>query len=249
MPPRLTGGHVTKLFEAHDRYLVRVSINGKPAKLIVDTAATITALTPEAARQRGLIAGAAVEVNDGVGHQTTLDLEIAGLAHRDLRAVIVDLPEGRRAGRNDGVLGLDVLGRYDFVVDYAHNEVALYPPGTLATLPITRTMGRFQFVRAVRGLIIAHAHTAETTYPAIIDLGSPYSAMSPHAGFTLDVRIGSGELHLGHVFPLGFQTVRRLGFTNHNALLVGSDAFAKRVVAFAYQSGVGYVSDRPSMWW
>ena len=61
---------------------------------------------------------------------TVRTLAISGIDHENVPIAIVDIPDALATGA-EGILGLDVLARHDIVVDFADEEFAVFPAGTL----------------------------------------------------------------------------------------------------------------------
>jgi predicted aspartyl protease len=115
-----------------NRLLAAVTINGKPAHLMVDTGAWMTMLSRSSMSYLGLKAidaqGKLIGV-DGTSRllQTTMDsLELGTWRGTDLRVYVGGY--GGWSGDTVGFLGMDLLERYDMEFDLAHKLLSLYKP-------------------------------------------------------------------------------------------------------------------------
>ncbi|MDE2005564.1 MAG: clan AA aspartic protease [Rhodospirillales bacterium] len=176
--------------------LVAARIDGKPARLVLDTGAQRTLLTAEAVRRLGLPSdrhhGTATY---GIGgHTSSFDAQVN---HFTLAGIPINLPlvtVGRfqlaaMHGEADGMLGADVLGRFGIDLDATAGRMILYsnpgchlegPPwdGPAVALPGVRTgPNRLQLPIAVNGV----------QGFATLDTGAQTTAIS----MTLAIRAGA----------------------------------------------------------
>ncbi|WP_159107169.1 retropepsin-like aspartic protease [Azospirillum sp. B4] len=112
--------------------LASVTINGKPAHMIVDTGAWISLLSRSSMDYLGLKAvdaqGQLIGI-DGTSRllQTTMDsLELGTWRGKDVRVYVGGYGSWR--GDTVGLLGMDLLERYDLEFDLAHKLLSLYKP-------------------------------------------------------------------------------------------------------------------------
>lgn len=124
------------LIESNGHYLVNVQINGVEQALVVDTSAAKTTLTPEAADALNLpLAMAQAETLSGVGPQgepvyprVIASLKLGPAQWSDLRAPTFGAHAF--AAHNGvvpaGVLGANVLSRYDVELDFPRHTMTLY---------------------------------------------------------------------------------------------------------------------------
>lgn len=123
---------------------MRVSLNGKPAKLILDTGASKTAFDLEQLERFGddLDMERNEELSSGLGTSSmesffiVLDeFKIGDLVINDYEAVALDLGNINETYRMlgleevDGVLGSDILKEYQAVIDYKKEELRLFVDG------------------------------------------------------------------------------------------------------------------------
>ena len=116
----------------HNRPLVPVAFNGKPAWLLIDTGSADTVLFGGAARTLGIGSTTAEGVRFfgvGGGRQANLavvrDLQIAGVKVKDIRMFVIGAE-----GTTDfaGLIGRDLLGNWDIEFDLASKAVRLWTP-------------------------------------------------------------------------------------------------------------------------
>lgn len=99
-------------------HLIEVRVNATPVTLLIDTGASISLLTPEAAARAGL-AGDGREVRlMTVGGVVVAPLVKAQVALQGMGALGLDLAiQGGMFEGVDGLLGMDLLGQYQFYLD------------------------------------------------------------------------------------------------------------------------------------
>ncbi len=131
--------------------VVTAKVNGKPARLILDTCAGVSLLTPEAAKKFGTGEGMPMNIG-GAGDKARkaklvqLDsLECAGRRSAFQPAVVTELPAGG-GEKADGILGMPFLAPFVLRIDYDKKRVSLLAPGAPAprgasALPMVRRMG------------------------------------------------------------------------------------------------------------
>jgi len=124
-------------------YLVPVQLNGRPARLLLDTGATRSVLTLAAVRRLGLPsdgwvdtllrgAGGRLESHDNadVAEARAGALRLFQRPGQPLSFAVTT----QLFGDADGLLGGDILRHFDILVSAA-GTVALRPPGTIAAAP------------------------------------------------------------------------------------------------------------------
>jgi len=126
------------------KILVAVSLNGSPETMALDTGAGITAISTEAAGRLNIPHDFDHHVEiGGVGGANSalfmaqLDtLEVGGLHFAHQALPIIDFPLRDSAGRPlAGLLGADVLSRYDVDLDIAGGRMALWQTSGCDTSP------------------------------------------------------------------------------------------------------------------
>jgi hypothetical protein len=117
--------------------VVTAKINGKPARLILDTCAGVSLLTPEAAKKFGTGEGIAMSIGgagEGARKARLVQLqriECAGRSAAGQPAVVTTLPAGG-GKRADGILGMPFLSQFVLKIDYDKKRLWLLSPGTPA---------------------------------------------------------------------------------------------------------------------
>lgn|GEM_PF-3935590 len=115
---------------------VKMEVNGKgPFIFVVDTGATGTLISPEAAARAGVTSGGAnpaPKVANGAVMQMTpgslSTLTVGGMAHGVVKPVIVNFLPNISAAAGapiDGILGADVLSRGGLTIDYPRSRLWL----------------------------------------------------------------------------------------------------------------------------
>ncbi|MBN3857888.1 hypothetical protein G3N59_31345 [Paraburkholderia sp. Ac-20340] len=124
------------LIESNGHYLVNVELNGIERPLYVDTSAEKTALTPEAADALNLPYDTSTEETiNGLGSQAaplnprvlaSLKLGTAQWSDLQVPGIGVHAFVARNGVQPAGVLGANVLSRYDVELDFPHRTMTLY---------------------------------------------------------------------------------------------------------------------------
>jgi hypothetical protein len=227
------------------RVVVEAEVNGADCLFIVDSGASITSVTPQAAERLGITPAAWTAVNDRRTPTGKLaKLSLGAVQHRDVRVAIVEVPAARLLGiRHDGILGLDVLSRHDVVFDFADRRVELFPSGRVARSHSARDMERLRFFPSRHGLVILTANLDAQPVRAILDLGTGVSAANA-ATPRRPMHVQLGNLDLGeHDLPVENHSMfRRSGLERDPAIVLGLDMFHGRTLAIAYQERAIYVS-------
>lgn len=272
LPPRLVGGTELRLEITRDgTLLVPVTVYDAAGRahaqaFVVDTGASITSLTPAAADALGLARGEPITINAGADEIAAFQTDLPGLAigaarFDGVRIAVLELPEARRLGVSfAGVLGLDLLGRYDVEIDLARRRFALHPSGAAAMIARNRAMAQLPIERGRYGLVVLTARIeGYAAMPAILDLGAQWTVINRSAarsmtGFAIQgvtpvertryARLALADLAIDH---RGFQVenlsvFRRLGVDGRPAMLLGADVFEGRSVVLAYRDRALYVS-------
>ncbi|MEJ7597764.1 MAG: retropepsin-like aspartic protease [Kofleriaceae bacterium] len=254
--PQFPGGIEEQLVEdASNSVIVPVRVNGRSLRFILDSGATISALTPATATALGITPVGKGVVNDAITPIAIVDrLAIGSAEHRDVRVAVIDLPAAKRMDVTyDGILGLDVLGRYDVVIDFAQRRLALHPIGHVSRTQASHDMARVKFRPSPHGLVLMTADVEFIPINAVLDLGAQYSLVNRAAcamgGVTVGTMSRLSHVHVGDV-DLGtwkmlvgdLPIFSRSGLMPGPAIVLGADVFAHRTVVLAYRSRTVYVS-------
>lgn len=128
---RWAGGHRLPMETRGRQHLVMVEFNGRALRMLVDTGASITLLTEAAARRAGL---SPAPTTRGVRMQTAsgsieaalveTHIDLGGMAIGQRDVAVHDFSVGRDV---DGLLGMDILGTYEFRLDHEQAALLLRP--------------------------------------------------------------------------------------------------------------------------
>lgn len=176
-------------FEDSTYAVVPVTIGGKEGlPFVLDTAAGRSVLTPWARDTLGLTEGDTVTVAGASGQATyqtlRLDaLEIGGQVVRDLAGLpVVDLTRLEQSDiRYAGILGNDVLRRFDVMYDLPDRRLRLYPigPDSTTAVPGLDALERLPFrpvpVYGGGGFVQLPLAVGTGTAEAVLDTGAPQS--------------------------------------------------------------------------
>jgi predicted aspartyl protease len=260
----------SKLGEARNFLLLRATLDGRPATLLLDTGAETSTLTPRAV--------AALHLRRDTAHGRTL-AGVAGSVRADtvrvrdvaLAGIVVARAQDMAIGELPslegldppvaGLLGADVLARFDMDLDAPAGRLALYAPGGCAgylpwpgaaPLPLQKTRSGLAFVdaevdgRRVRALLDTGARTSLLTRDAARALGVTARVLAGDEART-GSGVGNASLSLRRH---RFATFGLPGALEHDAtvnvadlplpgveMLLGADFLGRREVWIAYASG------------
>jgi predicted aspartyl protease len=189
--------------QVHGLILVEARLDGGPARdFIIDTGASGSVITPEAAREAGLapvegesaviIAADAAEQRGALYRAARLsfgggerrDLLLAGQELSFLAGVL-----GHPVG---GVIGLDVLGGYAIEIDYRGGELLLHPGG--AKSPELARAPSCPLTQRQDGLLSLTVSVEGTALDTILDLGAQATSMNWPAAARAGVSRGAPDL-------------------------------------------------------
>lgn len=137
--------------------------NGTPVEAILDTGVSRTIVTPDFAREAGIVTtgtevGAAIGGDVNVGRATLGSLAFGGVTLTRPDVIVTALPIAAAGGKAVSLLvGADVLRRYALDVDFAAKRFRLLPSGrmpfagTVAPLGIDPTYGAFVTELTING--------------------------------------------------------------------------------------------------
>ena len=138
LPEGVESVSVPLLGSLFDVFFVDVQVNGKPVKLLLDTGATGTVLSPEAAKKVGLqpVEGAKSTMRSSIGKYETGQIaqaqriDIGGAWTTKEIVGIHPLPKAFV----DGVIGLTTLVDWDLQIDPVAKKLSIFPKGKAPTL-------------------------------------------------------------------------------------------------------------------
>jgi predicted aspartyl protease len=252
-PPRLHGSGEVAITANLVLLQVPVAIDGRRFAFIVDTGSSVTSLTAQTASTAVLRDRGKTTIN-GRHDATTGTIarfELAGLEIRDLPVVVISLPVANKLTLGyAGILGLDVLGRYDTVIDLipGRSTLTVMQAGEAAR-QVTDALAKLPIRFSRDGLVIVDVSFAGRTVPAVLDTGASRSVISPKAlpdrdapVITDELRMGDAELGLRSFVVADHLVFARSGLAGRPAILLGLDVLARRQLVLAYRDRVLYVS-------
>ena len=168
---------------ASGHFVLSMDVGSKPLRFLIDTGASNSLLTARAAEATGLqrqsmangnaLGGAAVK-----DYVTAPDVGLGGLPQGPIPFAILSAPLPV-----DGIIGLDILSRYDVTFDFPSARMLLYAPG--ACTPAGQAIA----YTTERGHIVLTALVDGKPITAWLDSGAQQSLLSREtadATFTLD---------------------------------------------------------------
>ncbi len=255
-PPRFSGGVLAPLEIRGERLLVSVKIDGKPRVMVLDTGASITAISTATARDLGIAVESTTQINGhlsaGVG--TIKSLEIGLADHENVKVAIVDMPNARDSSVHfDGILGLDVLATHDLVLDFRRSTLALYPSGAMMDHDLLPEMTRIALQRGSHGLMMLDVTIGnQPPMTAMLDLGAPITVVNQAAADQLgitqpmfrapSVSVGNVQLARRAMLVRDLPVFERAGLSHQPAVLLGSDVFARRSLVISVRDRVAMLS-------
>ncbi len=176
---------------SHNVPLVTVQINGKPARMIIDTGSDGTVVTQRAAARLGVAAGPDTRKLGGAGGPATVavaradSIAIGSGVEKNERVAIADMPN---LGA-DGLIGIDVLVAYELDLDVPNRRATFYRaracadalpafPGPIIRLP-TQQQARSGHIfvsvsvdgEPLRGMLDSGASTSTLSLQSAEDTG------------------------------------------------------------------------------
>jgi predicted aspartyl protease len=254
--------------------VVTVRANGVPLRLALDTGAQITTVAPPAAAAAHLPVAPQIAFLAGIGgvsrrHFVRFDRASAGdVALAPFTGAMADLGMGAIPGpRIDGLLGVDVLGRYDLDLDIDAARVTFYE-GTLcdpAQIPWglrLRALDAYRRPPDYDGRFYLRATVNGTEVTALLDTGAGISGIAdgvaarlppPHAAQAARVGLsGSGaaafsaKVERFGTLAVGGETIRDPVFALHDLaspeLVLGNDYLGHRRVWLSFSSNQVFVA-------
>lgn len=226
--------------------LVDARMNGKPLRLQVDTGSSLTILTAATQERLGLGqyrvpgdfaaagAGGPVDVLGVVAGSA----EIAGHHMRNVHGAMIDIDSAH--GQIDGVVGMDVLGRYTTIIDLAKHELALHRDDDDDWRRATDLVG-VAYSPTEHGHVIVDVLVAGKVVRALIDVGANRTFASPDAVAVADddvVRVITEAVGADRR-PVSFHEVPKLAFEVGGVALVASQVLVAQLPIFRRLVGTG----------
>jgi hypothetical protein len=173
--------------------VVSVTMNGRPARFLVDSGASATVLAPASAAAAGVSTQEAVEAQAGGGQVGARAGSLASLVVGtwELHPLPVAVMKLGVAGDYDGVLGNDVLHQRLVEIDFPRARLRLHPEGPGLRQSFARTMTRLPATTTLESLMVVQVDLDRRgAMPAVLDLGATSSVVN--------TRAGAGAKVLGH---------------------------------------------------
>ncbi len=196
-------------------FLVDISVNGKPATVVLDTGASQTALSPSAADRIGLAPSTPqprkMFAIGGATDARSTPIESIAIGHLQLGpGHVYVIPQATAvAGTGelgyDGLLGNDILARYQMDLDFAHQIVRLYDgkrcPGLLPGWPSEAAIVPF-INRPGTPLVAISAALNGVAVPTLLDTGAEMTVAGENTARRL--KVGPTEMqHDAQIAALG----------------------------------------------
>lgn len=183
LPMRLETGHV----------VIPASANGKDLSLGIDTGGYGTSLTKKGIARLGLSYAArlgAIIPAGGGAWISEGDVRLDKLQIGDLELDHLYVPEMEALPSADGLVGPDILSRYDAEFDYAGKMFRLFRPHPCADHAVawTNVFATIPFTLTANGHMRVRVTVDGVSADAILDTGAPVSVLSTkdaHALFGL----------------------------------------------------------------
>jgi predicted aspartyl protease len=249
--------------------LATVSLNGQDATMVVDTGAEATTLTPETVKRLGLPLDGHGSVLRGVSgsvHSANARLRLLAIS-----GMILDSDQSVSVGEMPpfpdieppvaGLLGADVLARYEVELDMPNRRMALFtahgctgftPWPEAITVPLHRTTTGLAFVgtvvdgHSVRALVDTGARTTLLTRKTALALGVNAAALAAdHTHNGIGIGNASIVFHQHRFAEIGLPgdvehdmpaNITELSLPGIDMLL-GADYFDTRHIWISYTSG------------
>lgn len=243
--------------------MVDVAIDGRaPVRFALDTGAGITVVNRTRLDALGLEEGSEREEAQRAHEVVSLGRSDVGslwLGGTDMGAMSVGVMDLTDVEADQmvlyGVLGFDVLGRYDVAIDFEGGTVNLYPHATdLASCAVCAGEVSTDFTLAMGSHIQFEVAISGQTIQAIFDTGSGRTGMNRLASDAIGVElpetmpgghapglnvgeIGMGEGVLARSTPVGvidLPAFDALGVGDGPAILIGTGTLAGRRIGISY---------------
>ncbi len=121
--------------EVHKKLLVQAQVNDQPVTLVFDTGADETILTPDAAKRLGLHwTNMPSDTIQGIGGERKVatyrsnSIKVGTLHGESWQFLVADVDSGPMKLAVDGLLGADILRRYDIDINIAGGRLTLFFP-------------------------------------------------------------------------------------------------------------------------
>jgi clan AA aspartic protease (TIGR02281 family) len=188
------------LIEGHGRMLSPVDIETRPLMMLIDSGAGATALSPQTAaslnesedRSKSVRVGGIGGRMDSQHPVVVHSIRFASLDLSDYDVVTshIERPELESdAASAAGMVGLDLLSKFDVEFDFPEHRMSLYHVASCSGrfIPWSGSYNSFMATRSPRGALIIPVVINGVTLRALIDTGSNVSSMGVTAAMKTGV--------------------------------------------------------------
>lgn len=176
--------------------LVNAKINGKPARLLLDTGSERSCLDDGFAAQLGLKPTATQSIQRPYSTETGNVLRVGDLSVdssniRDIEMITIDLtPASKALGLHiDGILGSDILRRYRITLNFSTGAVKVdlnsHPP----------TNGFVVKLHAIDSRYFVHVTIQGAPMELLLDTGTNLSSISQSGWGSTDPQVDANKAH------------------------------------------------------
>lgn len=224
-PPALGACHIhvvgeIKVDTAHNRVITQGQIDGKPARVMIDTGGSTSWLWSDSAERLGLHVTYEGRLRlYGIGGETQPSqtivkrLQIGTIYGNDMHLIVLKSGANRPSGAPDLVLGNDMFARFDTEFDLAHGKIRLLRPEgcEIDELPYwtdTYSQADLESEGMLHPLIKTRVLVNGKPVEAELDTGSTASAITRQAAESAGVTPWTKDPHpSGMIYGIGARPV------------------------------------------
>ncbi len=169
----------------NDSAIVSIHINQqeKPLRFLLDTGAEITIIDARTAQDLGLPEGKEIDVLTFGEQSTVRTVRINNLRLGPVHVGPIDVAKYDLTGltrgvgsRVDGVIGIDVLGRRPFTIDYGNKQLSFGDPGRLRNAP---SAVRVPIRKGQGGYVVSAIVNGTNRIELLLDTGTNFTQLPP----------------------------------------------------------------------
>jgi predicted aspartyl protease len=212
---------------SHGLVLTTIQIDGRDARVLVDTGSPFNMISPRLAAElklpeRAIREGAALDISGkAIRHMVNVHkVGLGGMTAEDIPFLVLG-ENSDRPSPIDGIFGANFLESYDVELDLAHGKINLFLPNDCPAEPVYWTrdyaVSKFQTDASLHAVL--HVTLDGQELRAVFDTGATHSVLSAQTArrlFNLDPDANGdkpdGELHGGTGAPLPFYRHRFADF-------------------------------------
>jgi predicted aspartyl protease len=179
------------------------AVNGRPMRFLVDVGSPGTMLTAPAAQFLGLVV---TDVNRNVtssvgrtsaliGYATIDEMKADRFVIKGQRVTVRNQRDNYGAPDLVGILGNDFLGQYDIDIDLRHRLVTFFKPQGCGEAQVVPWSGAYSVLALKPGTrkVEFTARVNDHDVAAILDSGSPFTALTDQAAAGLGISVTGAE--------------------------------------------------------